>query len=565
MKKTIFIVLIVMLLTVVGCTTNQNQPIQEEITNQQETKQEEETVIDSKDEEETITEEEIIDEEDTKEDKESKDIDYTKYKFWVVFYDQYDNELQREALLYGSVPEYKGTLPEGFIKWTYRLTGYDVKEFQPIKTNTSFKAVCEYVEPVHHSSSDSPSPSPAPSCSRTDTIFHLRAFADVGEYNFNDGSVLEEPKYLMEMYTYDPQTSLYTCESATGTNANEIGLGYTGKFLHFDGQNLEVCPNINSHNIKNEVTDITAQKISENENTIQFKIFISPYNAPNKNFSVSIADDQGGAITYSINGDIVTFTSSSALELQTTATISSVQDPDVKIDKTLDFSACLAGNTLINMADGSKRRVDTLNTGDRIVVFDHNTGKKSVSTVIDFFKYDEPKSGAFTLTFDDDIDVTVVNAHSFFEKENNKYISISKYNVGDYIGHLFYNAEENRWVKLNKVTYIDEKVETYIVLTDKTLNCLTNGMLSLEDDFYTMLGNIFEFDSNLKINKFKKAIDLLKWGYWSFDHLQYMNKEGYDALNLKYLEVAIGKGMITEEKIEEYDEYAGSYESDYID
>ena len=42
--------------------------------------------------------------------------------FWVVFYDQYGNELQREALKYGSTPSYKKDLPEGFEKWVYKKT-----------------------------------------------------------------------------------------------------------------------------------------------------------------------------------------------------------------------------------------------------------------------------------------------------------------------------------------------------------------------------------------------------------------------------------------------------------
>ena len=217
------------------------------------------------------------------------------------------------------------------------------------------------------------------------------------------------------------------------------------------------------------------------------------------------------------------------------------------------------------MANGEKKKAKELKTGDEIVAFDHDTGKKTTSYVIDFFKYDEPRDGVFTLCFDNNIDVTVVGGHGFYEKENNKYVTINKNDAHNYLGHSFYNVDEGKWVTLKKIKYSNEKVDTYIVITDKTLNFSANGMLSVEDDIYILIANVFEFDSNLKIDAAKKEADLKKWGYWSFDNLKYMNKEGYDALNLKYLNVAIGKGMITQEEILAEEAYAATFESDYID
>lgn len=77
--------------------------------------------------------------------KEVIEKDYTDVDFWVVFYDQYGNEMQRTAEKYGTVPEYKTWLPEGFDKWVYEKTGEDVTTFKPITTNTYFKAVCHEV------------------------------------------------------------------------------------------------------------------------------------------------------------------------------------------------------------------------------------------------------------------------------------------------------------------------------------------------------------------------------------------------------------------------------------
>lgn len=113
MKKLLSLLLtILMVFSLVGCNSKQeeNTPTIEEQLQTQEVIQEETKK------EETIEEEEIIQEEKTV----SQDI--TNMSFWVVFYDQYGNELQREALKYGTVPEYKMWLPEGFDKWIYKKT-----------------------------------------------------------------------------------------------------------------------------------------------------------------------------------------------------------------------------------------------------------------------------------------------------------------------------------------------------------------------------------------------------------------------------------------------------------
>ena len=90
--------------------------------------------------------------------EEIKTQDVTQMYFWIVFYDQNGNELQRTAEKYGTIPSFKGTLPEGFINWKYKKTGKDVTIFLPITTNTYLIAVCNTTS---HKSSD-PTPTPAP-------------------------------------------------------------------------------------------------------------------------------------------------------------------------------------------------------------------------------------------------------------------------------------------------------------------------------------------------------------------------------------------------------------------
>lgn len=165
MKKLLTLLLtLLMVFTLVGCNSKQEETVKvDEPVQQEETVNKEETVVEQQ--------EEV--KEEVKEEKKEDTKDITKMKFWVVFYDQYDNELQREALKYGTVPEYKGWLPEGFDNWVYKKSGKEVSKFKAITGNTYFKAVCHEVE--HHSSSSGSGSNPTPTPSTVTVTFAIGA------------------------------------------------------------------------------------------------------------------------------------------------------------------------------------------------------------------------------------------------------------------------------------------------------------------------------------------------------------------------------------------------------
>ena len=210
---------------------------------------------------------------------------------------------------------------------------------------------------------------------------------------------------------------------------------------------------------------------------------------------------------------------------------------------------CFAAGTLITMEDGSRKPIETLEIGDPVRVFDHDTGTISTAKLFDLWKYPEKHSGAVTLHFSHDIDVTVVYGHSFFDREANKYVSVSRDNVDSYVGHEFYNVDDECWETLDDYDLLDGEVDTYVITSEKHLNCVANGMLSNEDGIYTTLTNVFEYGDGLKIDAEKKADDLEKYGLFGYEEQQYVSKETYDILNLQYLNVAFGKGMITKDVV----------------
>ena len=65
--------------------------------------------------------------------------------------------------------------------------------------------------------------------------------------------------------------------------------------------------------------------------------------------------------------------------------------------------------------------------------------------------------------------------------------------------------------------------------------------------------NIFEYNDDLSFNSKKKENDIKKYGL--FDYSYFKDKipyEFYEAFNGKYLKVALGKGILTEDMIDYY-------------
>ena len=232
---------------------------------------------------------------------------------------------------------------------------------------------------------------------------------------------------------------------------------------------------------------------------------------------------------------------------------------------------CLAAGTPITLGDGSRVAVENLKKGDVVRAFDHETGTITRAKLFDLWKYPTKQRGAFTLHFKDteyinkdDIDVTVVGGHCFFDRAANEYIALTARNVDNYIGHEFYNADENSWAVLTGVDFLNQAVDTYIIVTEKYYNCVANGMLSNEDGIYMVLSNVFDYGEPLKIDLDKKAADLKTYGIWGFENVQYASKQVYDALNLQNLNVAFGKGMLTTEDFAFLEAYTAEIDPELI-
>lgn len=234
---------------------------------------------------------------------------------------------------------------------------------------------------------------------------------------------------------------------------------------------------------------------------------------------------------------------------------------------TLSFSsddwtpACVAAGTMITMENGERKAVEALEIGDVIRTIYHKTGLVSSAPVC-FIWETKDVAKAFTLTFEDNTEVTVIEEHGFYDQEESKYAFINAYNAKNYYGHHFYDADNDRWLELKSCKLLNEGVDAYAVVTSSHLNHLSNGMLSMCDGSIKFLANLFEYDEHMKFDEDKKAADIEEFGLTPLEKvLEYkgFTEADYYDYNLQYLDVIIGKGLTTWDRVKAYSDYCEAY------
>lgn len=180
--------------------------------------------------------------------EEVKTQDITQMSFWVVFYDQFGNELQREALKYGTVPEYKSWLPEGFDKWVYKKTAKDVDTLKAITGNTYYQAVCHEV--YHPKSTPTPEPTPVPTPTPEPTPVPTPTPTCAYDthplrYVYADKETSGYPVYT---YEYENKSYIYENDGLNHyiTGTNQLNVGDWVHYVVFDGS-VHPCTDPNHH------------------------------------------------------------------------------------------------------------------------------------------------------------------------------------------------------------------------------------------------------------------------------------------------------------------------------
>lgn len=218
-------------------------------------------------------------------------------------------------------------------------------------------------------------------------------------------------------------------------------------------------------------------------------------------------------------------------------------------------SSCITADTLITLADGSKKMVKDLLPTDLLLVFNHITGQFEAAPMI--FNDTEPEGNyrIINLKFSDGTIVKVVYEHGFFDLTLNEYVYIRENNAKDFIGHKFYQAEydgtvyTSKEVELVDVYITEEYTKVYSPVTVQHLNYFTEGMLSMPAGIEGLF-NIFEYGENLTYDAEQMQKDIETYGLYTYeDFKDYVPYEVYEMFPAQYFKVAVGKGMLTFEDI----------------
>lgn len=230
--------------------------------------------------------------------------------------------------------------------------------------------------------------------------------------------------------------------------------------------------------------------------------------------------------------------------------------------------ACVAEGTLITLADGTQKAVEDLTGDEQLLVWNLFTGTFDTAPIL-FIDHDPSRQfEVVNLTFSDGTVVKVIDEHGFWDFDLNRYVFL-RHDAAQYLGHWFQQQifDENgdltyRKVQLVGVTTQTEYTSAWSPVTYGHLSYYVNGMLSMPGAT-TGLINIFDVDSQtLKIDEAAYFADVTEYGLFTYEEFSArfpIPEFIFDAFGGRYLKVAMGKGLLSEEMLinlmERYSEF----------
>ena len=216
---------------------------------------------------------------------------------------------------------------------------------------------------------------------------------------------------------------------------------------------------------------------------------------------------------------------------------------------------CLAAGTMITLADGTKKAVENIAKGDELLVWNLETGSYDTAPVIFNVVSRQLSTPVIHTCFSDGTDVQVVREHGFFDLSLGQYVFINYHSLEDYIGDTFVKVGDTAsgtWqtVTLESVWTEEKVMDVYSPITAGQLCCFTEDILSVSGSFQGLV-NIFAVDTDtLKYDSEKMQADIDTYGLFAYeDYAGEVPYEIYEAFNGRWMNVSVGKGLITWKRI----------------
>ena len=214
---------------------------------------------------------------------------------------------------------------------------------------------------------------------------------------------------------------------------------------------------------------------------------------------------------------------------------------------------CVTGDTLVTLADGSKKMVKDITSSDMLLVWDFYNGKYTKVPAALVINHGTGNWNVITMTFDDGTVVKAVSAHAFFDADANAFVMIEPNNAKDYIGRSFVKATNNGYTttKLIDCTVTEQCTDSYSLVSTYHYNFIVEDMFSMTNLVPDLIVGL-EIGENMTYDAETLRADIEKYGLYTYaDFADYMTEAQFNAFSGAYLKISVGKGYITYEEIVE--------------
>ena len=208
---------------------------------------------------------------------------------------------------------------------------------------------------------------------------------------------------------------------------------------------------------------------------------------------------------------------------------------------------CVTPETLITLADGTRKRIDEVTYSDNLLVWDFFEGEYIIVPSALIVNHGYGDQTVIELTFDDGTVVRAITAHSFFDADTNKWELINADNAHKYVNHAFVQANGDNYttVRLVEVSIYKEHTESYSLVSAFHYNFITENMFSLTNSVHDMLAGLV-VGENMTYDRTVLEQDAEMYGQYTYaDFADYITYEQYAAFNGAYLKISVEKGCIT--------------------
>ena len=216
------------------------------------------------------------------------------------------------------------------------------------------------------------------------------------------------------------------------------------------------------------------------------------------------------------------------------------------------WGGCVTPDTLVTLADGSKKRVDEVGDEEKLLAWDFDKGELTEAGLT-FFHRVPDKAAVIRVSFSDGTSIGVVMEHCFFDLTERRFVAIRSADQEKKLkGHRFAKLENGGIAEVT-LTGIREDGETesyYSPVTKAHFNCFLNGMLNISG-FMKGLYNVFDLEEDeLKYDAEKKAAEIRAVGEIPYEVFAPVASRGlYERNKAGWFSVSIAKGLTSSEEL----------------